>query len=198
MRPDLPLVIAGALDTLVRYVVVVALAYAAVVALTHWAVRRRTIGPFGPWPRFVRRISDPVLLPLERRVVRFGGSPQDAPLWLLGGVIVAGLILVSLVRWLVGMAFGLTALAGAGPRVWAQVAVGALFSLLMAAILVRVIASWFGISPYSRWMRPVMTLTDWLIDPIRRLMPPVGMIDLSPMVAWVVLWIARGVVLRML
>jgi YggT family protein len=78
------------------------------------------------------------------------------------------------------------------------VAVGALFSLLMAAILVRVIASWFGISPYSRWMRPVMALTDWLIDPIRRLMPPVGMIDLSPMVAWLVLWIARGVVLRML
>ena len=197
MGPDLPLLIAGALDSLVRYVVVAALAYAAVVALTHWAVRRRTIGPFGAWPRFVRRISDPVLLPLERRVVRMGGSPQDAPLWLLGGVIVAGLILVSLVRWLLGMVFGLAGLAGAGPRVWAQVAVGGLFSLLMAAILVRVIASWVGISPYSRWMRPIMALTDWLIDPIRRLMPPVGMIDMSPMVAWLILWIARGVVLRM-
>ena len=197
MGPDLPLLIAGWLDSLVRYVVVAALVYAAVVALTHWAVRRRTISPFGAWPRFVRRISDPVLLPLERRIVRMGGSPQDAPLWLLGGVIVAGLILVSLVRWLLGMAFGLAGLAGAGPRVWAQVAVGGLFSLLMAAILVRVIASWVGISPYTRWMRPVMALTDWLIDPIRRLMPPIGMIDLSPMVAWLVLWIARGVVLRM-
>jgi len=195
---DLPFVIAGTLETVVRYVVVTALAYAAVVALTHWAVRRRTIGPFGAWPRFVRRISDPVLLPLERRVIRLGGSPQDAPLWLLGGVIVVGLILVSLVRWLIGMAFGLATLAHAGPRAWLQVAVGALFSLLMAAILVRVIASWVGISPYSRWMRPVMMLTDWLIDPIRRLMPPTGMIDLSPMVAWLILWIARGVVLRML
>jgi YggT family protein len=195
---DLPYVIASALDTVVRYVVVAALAYAAIVALTHWAVRRRTIGPFGAWPRFVRRISDPILLRLERRVIRLGGSPQDAPLWLLGGVIVVGLILVSLVRWLVGMAFGMATLAGAGPRAWLQVAIGALFSLLMAAILVRVLASWFGISPYSRWMRPVMVLTDWLIDPIRRLMPPVGMIDLSPMVAWLLLWIARGVVLRML
>jgi YggT family protein len=195
---DLPLVIAGALDTVVRYVVVAALAYAGVVALTHWAVRRRTIGPFGWWPRFVRRISDPVLLPLERRVIRFGGSPQDAPLWLLGAVIVIGLILVSLVRWLIGMAFGLATLADAGPRAWVQVAVGALFSLLMAAILVRVIASWIGISPYSRWMRPVVVLTDWLIEPIRRLMPPMGMIDLSPMVAWLILWIARGLVLRML
>jgi YggT family protein len=195
---DLPYVIAGALDTAVRWVVVAALAYATVVALTHWAVRRRTIGPFGAWPRLVRRISDPILLPLERRVVRLGGNPQDAPLWMLGGVIVVGLVLVSLVRWLTGMVFSLAALAGAGPRVWLQIAVGALFSLLMAAILVRVIASWIGISPYARWMRPVMALTDWLIDPIRRLMPPTGMIDLSPMVAWLVLWIARGVVLRLL
>jgi YggT family protein len=198
LAPDLPLTVAGALDSLVRYLVVAVLVYAGIVALTHWAVRRRTIGPFGAWPRFVRRISDPVLLPLERRVVRLGGSPQDAPLWFLGGVIVAGLILVSLVRWLVDMAFGLAALAEAGPRVWLQVGIGALFSLLMAAILVRVIASWFGISPYNRWMRPVMALTDWLVEPIRRLMPPVGMIDLSPMVAWLILWVARGVVLRML
>jgi YggT family protein len=195
---DLPLVIAGALDTVVRYVVVAALAYAGVVALTHWAVRRRTISPFGVWPRFVRRISDPVLLPFERRVIRFGGSPQDAPLWLLGAVIVIGLLLVSLVRWLTSMAFGLATLADAGPRVWVQVAVGALFSLLMTAILIRVIASWLGISPYSRWMRPIVLLTDWLIEPIRRLMPPMGMFDLSPMVAWLILWIARGLVLRML
>jgi YggT family protein len=195
---DLPVVIARALETVVRYLVVAALAYAAVVALTHWAVRRRTIGPFGAWPRLVRRISDPVLLPLERRVIRLGGSPQDAPLWLLGGVIVVGLVLVSLTRWLIGVAFGLATLAQAGPRAWLQVAVGAAFSLLMAAILVRVIASWVGLSPYSRWMRPVVWLTDWLIDPIRRMMPPTGMIDLSPMVAWLILWLARGVILRML
>ena len=89
-----------ALDTAARVIVVVALVYASVVALTHWAVRRRKIGPFGPWPRLVRRLSDPVLLPLERRVIRFGGSPQDAPLWLLGIVTstaMGGLIHVLLV-----------------------------------------------------------------------------------------------------
>lgn len=188
----------AALDDITRFVVVAALAYAAIVALTHWAVRRRHIGPFGAWPRFVRRISDPVLLPLERRVIRLGGSPQDAPLWLLGAVIVGGLILVSLARWLIGLAMSLTLMAHAGPRVWLQFAVGSIFSLLMAAILIRVIASWVGISPYSRWMRPVVVLTDWLIEPIRRFLPPVGMIDLSPMVAWLVLWVVRGVVLGMM
>ena len=58
-----PAVLHFALDTVARAIVVVALVYASIVALTHWAVRRRKIGPFGAWPRLVRRLSDPVLLP---------------------------------------------------------------------------------------------------------------------------------------
>lgn len=181
-----------------RTIVVVALVYASLVALTHWAVRRRKIGPFGPWPRFVRRASDPVLLPLERRVIRFGGSPQDAPLWLLGIVIVGGLLLLSLTNWLLGMIGTVGALATAPPRVWLRLLVSWAFSLVMVAIFIRVIASWFGVSEYRRWMRPLVLLTDWIIQPIRRIMPSTGMIDFSPMVAWLVLWVARGFVLGML
>jgi YggT family protein len=179
-------------------VVVVALVYASIVALTHWAVRRRKIGPFGAWPRLVRRLSDPVLLPLERRVIRFGGSPQDAPLWLLGIVILGGLILLSLTNWAIGMAGRLGTLAYASPRDWARLLVGWAFSIVMAAIFIRVIASWFGISEFRPWMRPLVFVSDWIIRPIRRLLPPAGMIDFSPMVAWLVLWVARGFVLGML
>jgi YggT family protein len=185
-------------EVVTRFLVVAALAYAVVVAATAWAVRRRYIGPFGVWPRFVRRISDPILRPLERRMVRLGGNPQDASLWLLGIVIVGGLILVSLVQWLVGLWYTVIALGQSGPHELAKFAVSGVFSLLMIALFVRVIASWFGISPYSRWMRPVMAATNWLVDPIRRLLPPLGMIDFSPMVAWLVLWLARGVVMGML
>jgi YggT family protein len=184
-----------ALDTLARGLVVAALVYASIVALTHWAVRRRKIGPFGVWPRWVRRASDPVLLPLERRVIRFGGSPQDAPLWLLGIVIVGGLLLVSLTNWLLGMAGSLSALASAEPRDWIRFLVSSAFTLVMVAIFIRVIASWFGIGPYRKWMRPLVLLTDWIIEPIRRILPSTGMIDFSPMVAWLVLWVVRGLVL---
>ena len=44
-------------------------------------------------------------------MIRFGGSPQDAPLWLLGIVIVGGLLLLSLTSWLLGMAGTSAALA---------------------------------------------------------------------------------------
>ena len=187
-----------ALDTVARAVVIVAMVYASIVALTHWAVRRRKIGPFGLLPRVVRRVSDPVLLPLERRVIRFGGSPQDAPLWLLGIVILGGLILLSLTHWLIGTLGMLGALAHASPRDWIRILVGWAFSLVMAAIFIRVIASWFGVSEFRPWMRPLVFLSDWIIRPIRRALPPAGMIDFSPMVAWLVLWVARAFVLGML
>lgn len=186
------------LDLTVRIIVIAALAYACIVALTHWATRSRRINPFGPWARFIRRLSDPVLLPLERRIIRFGGSPQNAPLWLLGVVIGAGLVLLSLTSWLIGTAAGLMMIAHGGARVWAQVLVDAVFTVLMGAIFIRVIGSWLGVGPYNRWMRPMYALTNWLIDPIRRILPPMGMIDFSPMVAWLVLYVVRGFVRGML
>jgi len=186
------------LDIAVRSIVLLALAFAATVALTHWAVRSRRINPFGAWPRLVRRISDPILLPLERRVINAGGNPQNAPLWLLGLVIGGGLLLLSLAQWLINTASGLVLLAQGGVRVWIQVLLSAVFTILMAAILIRVIASWLGIGQYRKWMRPVYALTNWLIDPIRRILPPVGIFDFSPMVAWLVLYVVRGFVLGLL
>lgn len=183
------------LDLIARAIVVAALVYASIVALTHWAVRQRKIGPFGFWPRLVRRASDPVLLPLERRVMRAGGSPQDAPLWLLGIVLAGGLVLLSLISWLIGMSGTLQAMASGGPRAWLHLLLGAAFNLVMVAIFIRVIASWFGIGPYRPWMRPIVLLTDWIIAPVRRILPPMGMVDFSPMVAWLILWVLRGFVL---
>ena len=188
----------GLLVLISRIAVILALAYASAVALTHWAVRSRKITPFGAWPRFMRRASDPVLQPLERRILRAGGNPQDAPLWLVGVVIVGGLLLLSLVQWLVGFAVTLEILVQSGPRTWARFLVSGLFTLMMVALFVRVIASWFGVSPYRPWMRPVMVLTNWIIEPIRRILPPFGMIDFSPLVAWLVLSLLRGFVLSLI
>jgi len=185
-------------DLAVRAVVVLALVFAATVALTHWAVRSRRIDPFGPWPRFIRRASEPIVLPLERRIIQAGGNPQNAPLWLLGVVIGGGLLLISLTQWLMGTAAAMVLIAQGGPRAWLRVAVSAVFTLLMTAILIRVIGSWLGMGPYRRWMRPFYALTDWLIDPIRRILPPMGMFDFSPMVAWLALYLVRGVVLGMI
>jgi YggT family protein len=186
------------LYTAVRALVVLALAYASIVALTHWAVRSGRIEPFGAWARFVRRLSDPILQPLERRVIRSGGNPQNAPYWLLGIVIGLGLVLLSVTLWLIELIVRITYMARSGPELWIQTLVSFLFTVLMTAILVRVIGSWVGIGPYRKWMRPFYLLTDWLIEPIRRILPPFGMVDFSPMVAWLVLYVVRGFVMGLL
>ena len=62
--------------------------------------------------------------------------------------------------------------------------------LLMLALIVRVIASWFGAFQYNRWVRPAYLLTDWFIVPLQKIIPPVGGFDLTPLVAWIVLrWV---------
>ncbi len=51
---------------------------------------------------------------------------------------------------------------------------------------------------YSRWIRPAYILTDWMVEPIRRVVPPVGAMDLSPLVAMFALSIVRQILLSSL
>lgn len=158
-------------------------------------MRTRRLRVSSPWVRWVRRWSDPLLRPFERRVLSWGGNPQDAPLWLAGVVLLAGLGLILVVRWLLDTAVALAAMRGAGGGAWLRLGISGVFSLLMTAVLIRVLGSWLGAGRYNRWMRPLYTLTDWLIEPIRRRLPPLGAIDLSPVAAYLVLLLLRQVLL---
>jgi len=60
------------------------------------------------------------------------------------------------------------------------------------ALLVRVISSWLPISPYSRWIRWSYVLTEWMIAPLRRIIPLIGAIDITPIVAWFLLNIVQS------
>ena len=188
----------GVIAQVARGLALAALAFSSLVALTFYLVRSRRIGPFGAWPRAVRRIADPILLPIEHRLSRAGRNPQDAPLWLFGFAVAGGLLLISLTDWLISFASSARVAAGSGPGGMAAFAVNVVFTLLIAALIVRVVASWFGVGVYNRHFRPVILLTEWLVAPIRRVLPPKGMIDFSPMVAWLVLVLARALLLSLL
>jgi YggT family protein len=181
-----------------RIVVFGTAALSGVIAVTNWAVTRGYLQPFGAWPRFVRRSSDPLLRPIERRLLGAGGNPQSAPWWLFFIVLLGGLALLEVARWLVGIIFNLAHLGQAGPAGIVRQLVSWTFQLLMAAVFIRVIASYFGGLRYARWLRPVYTLTDWLVIPIQRRMPPVGIFDLSPLVAYLILLVLRWAAFQVL
>lgn len=172
----------------------VLLALAAVVALIcvfDWAVRTRRISPFNAVARFFRNRIDPLMQPVERVVVRAGGLPANAPWWTLAAIIVGGILLVSLLELLGG--FIAQALLGFNnPSQLPKVLLSWVFSLLRLALLVRVLVSWLPISPYSKWVRWSYPLTNWMINPLRRLIPLVGRMDLSPLVAWFLLNLLQG------
>lgn len=180
--------------TVVRYLVFAVVALSALVALGSWLVRTRKISPFSALGRGLRSSTDSVLRPLERRIVRMGGNPANAGGWLIVITAIAGIVLVSLLGWLMSTFEHAQAAAFSGPRATISLIVDLAYRIVIFALLVRVIASWFGLGRYSRWIRPAYILTDWIVEPIRRIVPPLGAMDVSPLVAWFALWLIQTMI----
>src|SRR2546425_6290772 len=78
------------LQVVVRYGVFSLFVLSALVALASWLVRTRRLSPFGPVGRALRGATEPVLRPVERRLVRLGGNPVHAGWWLVVVVAAGG------------------------------------------------------------------------------------------------------------
>ena len=184
--------------TLLRYAVFAVFGLAVLAGVASWVVRMRYVSPFSALGRFLRAASDVVIQPVERRLVRMGGNPVHAGVWLAVVVAVVGILLLSLAQWVVNTGFLVSGAVQGGPRAVARLVVIAVYNVLVIAIFVRVIASWFGAFAYNRWVRWAYVLTDWIVAPIRRVLPAFGPLDLSPLVAWLILMIAERLLLTLL
>ncbi len=180
---------------ILRYTVFGVLVLATAAAVGSWAVRTRRISPFSKWANFIRRSTDPVLKPIEGKILQRGGNPQTAEWWLLGGTVVGGIVVISMAGWLIDQ-FRIVSIAGQrGPGTVIRLALYYASRIVSFAIVIRVIGSWFGAGRHNRLMRPMYFLTDWIVEPLRRIIPPFGMIDVSPLVAWFLIQILTGMLL---
>jgi YggT family protein len=55
--------------------------------------------------------------------------------------------------------------------------------LFVFAIIIRVILSWFAPAGYNPGMALIQTMTDRILRPFRRIIPPMGGLDISPIFA---------------
>lgn len=168
----------------------------AVAAGLSWAARTRRLSPFGGVARLTRSRIDPLFLPMERRILRAGGQPAHAPWWTLAAVVVGGIVLLSLLGFVRSEVLGALYAMQAGPRGLFVLVVSWTFGILKLALFVRVISSWFQLSPYSRWIRWAFVLTEWMLRPLRQVIPTLGMVDLTPLVAYFGLTLLQGLLLR--
>lgn len=183
---------------LLRYTIFAIALVSAAIAVGSWAVRTRRLNPFGQAGRLVRRMSDPVLEPVETWLLRRGGNPQHAGWWLVGITVGGGLLVLVAADWLASMLFVTSRAAEGGVRGILQLVIYYGSQLVLLALIVRVVGSWFGIGPLTRWMRPAYTLTDWIVEPLRRVVPPIGVFDITPLVAWFLILVLRGFLLGLL
>ena len=65
-------------------------------------------------------------------------------------------------------------------------------TVLSIAIIGRALMSWFDPGMQSPVGRLLHQVTEPIIAPIRQVVPSMGMLDLSPMVALILLWILRA------
>lgn len=63
-----------------------------------------------------------------------------------------------------------------------------IFLAIQIAIIARVIVSWLRLDPYHPVVRVLHQITEPMLAPIRQIVPPVGMLDLSPLILLLLLY----------
>jgi len=166
----------------------------AVVAALDWAARTRRLNPFSGIARFMRAKVDPRLGGVERQVVRAGGQLTATPWWALVAYVIIAALVIAAVDGVIGLVLDAQLAVGRG-------AVGVLFLLvrwtfafLRIALIVRVVASWLPRLAHSRWVSWSFGATDWMLRPLRRVVPTLGVMDITPIVAYFGLVIAEWLV----
>ncbi len=141
--------------------------------------------PFrNPLAQFIVALTDWAVKPLRRVVPAVMGL--DTSSFLVAWV--AQILLWSLVLALLGL------VAGAQPLFWPVLALHALVQLiklsvylLMGVVIIDAVLSW--VAPYHP-MRPFFdALSRPFMRPLRRIVPLIGGVDLSPLVLWILLQI---------
>jgi YggT family protein len=188
----------AALTVALRLALLIGGVVVAIIATLDWGVRSRRINPFSGIARFMRGRVEPRLAGIERQVMRAGGHQSTTPWWALVAYVVCAVLLlagVDLLASLVRDVLVASSLGGAGLLL---LAVRWTFGFLQFALLVRVIASWFPSLAARRWVSWSFGATEWMLRPLRRVMPSMGVIDITPIVAYFALWLAEKVVMTVL
>ena len=72
------------------------------------------------------------------------------------------------------------------------------FRLFQLLILARILLSWVQLDPYNPFVQFIFNATEPILAPIRRVMPPTGMFDLSPIVAIIGAMILQSIIVGLL
>ena len=136
---------------------------------------------YNPLSQFIVKATNPVLLPLRQLVPN------------IAGIDTAAIVLAVIVQYI--FMCGLLVLAGNGAALpwlnmvaWAAIAVVALvLNIYFWGLIITVIASWIAPNSYNPALILINQLLEPVVRPIRKAMPDMGGLDLSPIVIFLLI-----------
>ena len=164
------------------YAVVAVIITVIVLMILRLILNYTDVNPFSRPALLVRRFSDPLVDPVRRGLARAGLDPKIAPIGTILIAILLGYFALQLVGIFLGTIVGvITSLdRGAIVSLIGHLLLG-LLALLSLLIFMRIVFSW-GASSTNRVLRFLIRATEPVLAPFRRIIPPLGMFDISPIV----------------
>jgi YggT family protein len=156
--------------------------------------------PFGKIGRFgfkIRKFTERFVYPAARFLAMFKIDSRLAPLVTM----FIALVLTYFASQIVGntcfIIDGLTAgIATGNPKMIIGFVLYGLLSVLVLFIFIRFIASWF-VFARGTFLDFVMRVTNPIMIPFQKLIPPLGMFDISAMVVLILIGLLQSLVLNM-
>lgn len=181
------------------YAGVVAVIVAAIIlVLLRSLFKYMDVNPFTWSAITIKRLTDPIILPVRRILVAMRVDPIATPVIVIVVFILIGFFVIQVANGFLNTVAGISlALTGGGLK--APVAVlgyilYALVGLYELIIFARIVGTWFVVSYADRRMRFLIRTTEPLLAPLRRTLPTVGMFDISPIIAFVILWLVQSAI----
>lgn len=142
---------------------------------------------YNPVSQFLVKVTNPALKPLRRLIPGWGGLDIAAVILMIALQVVS-LLLVLLLRGQ-GVPVGTLVL-------WSIAELVSLaFNVFIFAIIIQVILSWVNPGHYNPVSSLLYSLTEPLLRPARRMLPPISGIDLSPLLVLLALQVLKMLII---
>jgi YggT family protein len=178
--------------------IIIASAAAILLILLRSLFKYLELNPFKWSVRTVGRLTDPVIHPVRRLLIGFRIEPSVAPFIAVVLIMVFGYLTFMLAENILNTVGGIFY---ALSRRWVGAPVAIIGYLLFGflgfytlMIFLRILFAYLTTGYPNRWVRLLFRSTEPLLAPLRRMIPAVGMFDVSPIVAFVILYLLQFVV----
>lgn len=155
--------------------------------------------PFGKIGRIgyrVRKLTERFVYPAMKFLATYRINVKWAPILTLLIAFVITYFAMQIVGNTLFIIDGLTSGVVMGnPKMIAGFIIYAILSVFILFIFIRILSSWF-VFTNNTFMGFVKRVTDPIMLPVQRLIPPVAMFDLSAMIVLIVISLLQGVVLN--